>query len=122
MGHGSQQGDVGDLPLRPRVGCVRCAGFDGPPAALAGEIVPSEETLAGTWAWVKVRDHERLYRTLVEEGFIHHSPVSRFHRRDAEDAEFLTVFAESNHFSAAHIEPPRSLRLCGEQLQRPLGK
>jgi L-fucose isomerase-like protein len=40
-----------------------------------GEIVPSDETLAGTWAWVEVEDHERLYRTLVEEGFIHHASM-----------------------------------------------
>jgi L-fucose isomerase-like protein len=40
-----------------------------------GEIVPSEETLAGTWAWVKVPDHQKLYHTLVEEGFIHHASM-----------------------------------------------
>lgn len=41
----------------------------------SGEIVPSGETLAGTWSWVEVRDHARLYRTLVEEGFIHHASM-----------------------------------------------
>jgi L-fucose isomerase-like protein len=40
-----------------------------------GEIIPSDETLAGTWSWVEVRDHEKLYRTLVEEGFIHHASM-----------------------------------------------
>jgi L-fucose isomerase-like protein len=40
-----------------------------------GEIVPTDETLAGTWAWVRVKDHARLYRTLVEEGFIHHASM-----------------------------------------------
>ncbi len=40
-----------------------------------GEIVPSDEVLAGTWAWVEVPDHARLYRTLVEEGFIHHASM-----------------------------------------------
>jgi L-fucose isomerase-like protein len=40
-----------------------------------GEIKPSEETLAGTWSWVEVKDHDRLYRTLVEEGFIHHASM-----------------------------------------------
>lgn len=40
-----------------------------------GEIIPSEETQAGTWAWVEVRDHRRLYRTLVEEGFVHHASM-----------------------------------------------
>ena len=33
-----------------------------------GEIIPSDEDLAGTWSWVEVTDHEELYRTLVEEG------------------------------------------------------
>jgi len=40
-----------------------------------GEIIPSDEELAGTWSWVQVRDHEKLYRTLVEEGFIHHASM-----------------------------------------------
>jgi L-fucose isomerase-like protein len=40
-----------------------------------GKIVPSDETLAGTWSWVKVSDHDALYRTLVEEGFIHHASM-----------------------------------------------
>jgi L-fucose isomerase-like protein len=40
-----------------------------------GEIIPSSETLAGTWSWVRVNDHARLYRTLVEEGFIHHASL-----------------------------------------------
>ena len=40
-----------------------------------GEIVPSSETLAGTWSWVEVNDHARLYRTLIEEGFIHHASL-----------------------------------------------
>jgi len=40
-----------------------------------GEIVPSQEVLAGTWAWVALKDHALLYRTLVEEGFIHHASM-----------------------------------------------
>ncbi|MCJ7550839.1 MAG: hypothetical protein MUQ30_14290, partial [Anaerolineae bacterium] len=40
-----------------------------------GEIVPSDETLAGTWSWVEVKDHDKLYRTLVEEGFVHHASM-----------------------------------------------
>jgi L-fucose isomerase-like protein len=40
-----------------------------------GEIIPSDEKLAGTWGWVQVRDHAALYRTLVEEGFIHHASM-----------------------------------------------
>jgi L-fucose isomerase-like protein len=40
-----------------------------------GVIIPSDEVLAGTWAWVEVPDHRKLYRTLVEEGFIHHASM-----------------------------------------------
>ena len=55
----------------------RLAEYDGEWKMLIapGRIVPSEETLAGTWSWVEVRDHDRLYRTLVEEGFIHHASL-----------------------------------------------
>jgi len=40
-----------------------------------GRIVPSENDLGGTWSWVEVPDHDRLYRTLIEEGFIHHASM-----------------------------------------------
>jgi L-fucose isomerase-like protein len=55
----------------------RLAEYDGDWKMLIarGEIVPSDETLAGTWSWVRVSDHARLYRTLVEEGFIHHASM-----------------------------------------------
>ena len=55
----------------------RIAEYDGAWRMLitSGEIVPSNETLAGTWAWVAVKDHARLYRTLVEQGFIHHASM-----------------------------------------------
>ncbi|MCE5219187.1 hypothetical protein LLH03_19400, partial [bacterium] len=53
------------------------AEFDGDWKMLitTGSILPSDETNAGTWAWVRVRDHARLYRTLVEQGFIHHASM-----------------------------------------------
>ena len=38
-------------------------------------LITTDEELAGTWAWVEVADHDRLYRTLVEEGFIHHASM-----------------------------------------------
>jgi len=55
----------------------RLAEYDGEWKMLiaTGEIIPSEERLAGTWAWVRAPDHEGLYRTLVEEGFIHHASM-----------------------------------------------
>lgn len=49
----------------------------------SGKIVPSEEILAGTWSWVEVADHAELYRTLVEEGFMHHASMIHGDRRDA---------------------------------------
>ena len=58
-----------------------------------GEIVPSEEELAGTWSWVSVRDHEELYRTLVEEGFVHHASMIHGDQTDVllEVCEFLDI-------------------------------
>jgi len=40
-----------------------------------GEIIPDERNLRGSWSWVKVADLERLFRTLVEEGFVHHASM-----------------------------------------------
>jgi L-fucose isomerase-like protein len=60
-----------------RVTFCRLAEYDDQWRMLvaSGEIVPSKETLAGTWAWVQVKDHARLYRTMVEEGFVHHASM-----------------------------------------------
>jgi L-fucose isomerase-like protein len=40
-----------------------------------GEIIPSKDKLRGSWSWVRVSDLANLYRTLVEEGFIHHASM-----------------------------------------------
>jgi L-fucose isomerase-like protein len=46
-----------------------------------GEIVRMDDELsqkalkAGSSAWVKVADLDKLYRTLVAEGFIHHASM-----------------------------------------------
>ncbi|MFQ6066774.1 MAG: L-fucose/L-arabinose isomerase family protein [bacterium] len=40
-----------------------------------GEIIPNKDKLRGSWSWVKVSDLENLYRTLVEEGFLHHASM-----------------------------------------------
>ena len=60
-----------------RVTFCRLAEYDGQWKMLitTGEVIPSDEELAGTWGWVEVADHDRLYRTLVEEGFIHHASM-----------------------------------------------
>jgi L-fucose isomerase-like protein len=58
-----------------------------------GEIIPSDEILAGTWSWVQVKDHAHLYRTLVEEGFIHHASMIHGDQTKAliEACKFLDV-------------------------------
>lgn len=58
-----------------------------------GEIVPSDETLAGTWSWVQVRDHDHLYRTLIEEGFVHHASMIHGDQRAAllQACKFLQI-------------------------------
>jgi L-fucose isomerase-like protein len=75
---GDQMAGLYQFQVRPGpVTFCRLAEYDNCWKMLVarGEIVPSEEVLAGTWAWVEVRDHDRLYRTLVEEGFIHHASM-----------------------------------------------
>ncbi len=75
---GDVQAGLYQFQVKPgRVTFVRLAEYDGKWKMLIarGEIIPSAETLAGTWAWVAVPDHTRLYRTLVEEGFIHHASM-----------------------------------------------
>lgn len=64
--------------LKPgKVTICRLAEYDDQWKMLiaSGEIFPSDEFLAGTWAWVEVKDHKKLYRTLIEEGFIHHASM-----------------------------------------------
>ncbi len=69
---------LAQFQIKPgRVTFCRLAEYDNEWKMLitTGEIIPSDETLAGTWAWVQVKDHARLYRTLVEEGFVHHASM-----------------------------------------------
>ena len=72
------QAGLYQFQLRPgRVTFCRLAEYDDRWKMLIarGKIVPSDEEMAGTWAWVEVTAQERLYRTLVEEGFIHHASM-----------------------------------------------
>jgi len=74
------QAGLAQFQLKPgKVTFCRLVEYDGEWKMLItnGDVVPSEEILSGTWSWVKVRDHAYLYRTLIEEGFIHH--VSMIH-------------------------------------------
>lgn len=75
---GNPQAGLYQFQIKPgQVTFCRLVEYDGEWKMLIamGEIVPSEETLAGTWSWVEVSDHAHLYRTLVEEGFIHHASM-----------------------------------------------
>jgi L-fucose isomerase-like protein len=40
-----------------------------------GSIETANEELRGSWSWVRVPDLEKLYNTLVEEGFTHHASL-----------------------------------------------
>ncbi len=40
-----------------------------------GEAVFDNRTLRGTWKWIKVKDLKKLYRTIIEEGFVHHASM-----------------------------------------------
>jgi len=51
-----------------------------------GEIIPSEDRLRGSWAWVRVNDLSRLYRVLAEQGFTHHASMIHGDVADALDA------------------------------------
>jgi L-fucose isomerase-like protein len=40
-----------------------------------GKVVPSQQKLRGSWSWVEVPDLDKLYSTLVKEGFTHHASL-----------------------------------------------
>lgn len=40
-----------------------------------GEALEEEAEFRGSWVWVKVPDLDKLYRTIVEEGFVHHASL-----------------------------------------------
>jgi L-fucose isomerase-like protein len=81
--------------LSPILGCEKCEGtaefqlkpgivtlnslaqYNGKFSLLVttGEVIPSEDSLRGSWCWVKVKNLERLYRTIIEHGFSHHASL-----------------------------------------------
>jgi L-fucose isomerase-like protein len=96
IGEGDPMAGLYQFQLKPgQVTFCRLAEYDGRWKMLmaTGEIVPSDETLAGTWSWVRVADHARLYRTLVEEGFIHHASMIHGDQSQAliEACKFLDI-------------------------------
>ena len=58
-----------------------------------GECIKSDQSLRGSWSWVKVGDLNKLYSTLVKEGFTHHaSLIHGDYIRAIKDAcEFLRI-------------------------------
>jgi L-fucose isomerase-like protein len=40
-----------------------------------GDIIESKQVNRGSWSWVKVPDLDRLYSTLINEGFVHHASL-----------------------------------------------
>lgn len=67
-----------EFQLKPGVVTLcRLAEHDGQFKMLItkGESLESEQNLRGSWSWVKVADLDRLYRTLVKEGFVHHASL-----------------------------------------------
>lgn len=83
---GDSQAGLLQFQLKPgKVTFCRLAEYDGQWKMLitSGEIIPTQEKLAGTWSWVEVEDHEKLYRTLVEEGFIHHASMIHGDQKEA---------------------------------------
>jgi L-fucose isomerase-like protein len=42
---------------------------------IPGRIVQTKDSMRGSWGWVSVADREKMLRTVVEEGFVHHVSV-----------------------------------------------
>jgi hypothetical protein len=42
---------------------------------VAGTMVTRNDRMRGSWGWVAVEDRERMLRTVVEEGFVHHVSI-----------------------------------------------
>lgn len=40
-----------------------------------GEALEEDTRFRGSWVWVRVENLDKLYRTLVEEGFVHHASM-----------------------------------------------
>lgn len=67
-----------EFQLRPGpVTLCRLVEYDGEFKMLVtkGEIEKADQNLRGSWSWVKVPDLNRLYRDIVEKGFIHHASM-----------------------------------------------
>lgn len=67
-----------EFRLKPgTVTICRLVEYDGEFKMLItkGEALPEDTGFRGSWTWVKVENLDKLYRTLVEEGFVHHASM-----------------------------------------------
>jgi len=67
-----------EFPLKPGVVTLnRLTERDGRFKMLitTGKILQPNQALRGSWSWVQVEDLDKLYRTLVKEGFTHHASL-----------------------------------------------
>jgi len=90
-----------EFQLKPGVVTLnRLVEYDGCFKLLitTGKIIPSTDKLRGSWSWVEVKDLERLYRTLIEEGFTHHA--SMIH---GDFTSCLTQFCQSTGIEAVVV-------------------
>lgn len=71
-------GGTAEFQLKPSpVTISRIVEYDGlfKMFITTGKIIPSKDNLRGSWSWVQVKDLDRVYRTLIQEGFIHHASL-----------------------------------------------
>jgi L-fucose isomerase-like protein len=69
---------TGEFQLKPgTVTLSRLQEHDGKFKMLVtkGKIFTSQQKLRGSWSWVEVPDLDKLYATLVKEGFTHHASL-----------------------------------------------
>ena len=67
-----------DVRLKPGVVTIcRLVEYDGEFKMLItkGKVIDEAGEFRGSWSWVEVSDLDKLYSTLVEEGFVHHASI-----------------------------------------------
>ncbi|MCX5997257.1 MAG: hypothetical protein NTV42_06570 [Chloroflexi bacterium] len=77
LGKGNTVGTA-EFPLKPGVVTLnRLTERDGRFKMLitTGKILQPNQALRGSWSWVQVENLDKLYRTLVKEGFTHHASL-----------------------------------------------
>ncbi|RLI26385.1 hypothetical protein DRO57_01185 [Candidatus Bathyarchaeota archaeon] len=87
---------TGEFRLKPGVVTInRLAEYDGEFKLLItkGRVVEEPLYTRGSYSWVEVEDLDRLYRVLVEEGFVHHASMIHgdYTREILEACRFLGI-------------------------------